>query len=63
VPGRPQSATGQATLYTGVNAPAELGRHLVGFPTARLQALILRASIEPKARRATRLRPFKDLGT
>ena len=45
VEGRPQSATGQATLYTGVNAPAALGRHLVGFPNAALRALIERHSL------------------
>jgi hypothetical protein len=52
VPGRPQSATGQATLYTGINAPAELGRHLVGFPTARLGALIERHSLFAQVVRA-----------
>jgi 2,3-bisphosphoglycerate-independent phosphoglycerate mutase len=45
VAGRPQSATGQATLLTGENAPAALGRHLVGFPNPPLRALIDRASI------------------
>ena len=32
VKGRPQSATGQTSLFTGVNAAAVLGRHLRGFP-------------------------------
>ena len=45
VPGRPQSATGQATLYTGVNAAAHLGRHLVGFPDRKLRQLIYGESI------------------
>lgn len=45
VSGRPQSATGQATILTGVNAPALLGRHLVGFPNAALRELIRRESI------------------
>ncbi|HEX2912938.1 MAG TPA: alkaline phosphatase family protein [Chloroflexia bacterium] len=40
VPGRPQSATGQATLYTGQNAPAFLGRHLTGFANGSLRTLI-----------------------
>lgn len=40
VPGRPQSATGQATLLTGENAPRALGRHLLGYPNAPLRALI-----------------------
>jgi 2,3-bisphosphoglycerate-independent phosphoglycerate mutase len=45
VSGRPQSATGQAALLTGENAPAALGRHLVGFPNAPLRELIDRRSI------------------
>jgi 2,3-bisphosphoglycerate-independent phosphoglycerate mutase len=40
VDGRPQSASGQATLYTGINAPAALGKHLVGYPNPALRALI-----------------------
>lgn len=50
VEGRPQSATGQATLYTGVNAPAALGSHLVGLPNAALTALLKRESLFLKAR-------------
>jgi len=45
VPGRPQSATGQAALLTGENAPAALGRHLLGFPNRPLRELIDRASL------------------
>jgi hypothetical protein len=56
VPGRPQSATGQATLLTGENAPAALGRHLVGFPNAPLRDLIARRSIF-RDLRARGLRP------
>jgi hypothetical protein len=40
VPGRPQSATGQATILTGRNAAALLGKHLLGFPNPRLRALL-----------------------
>lgn len=40
VPGRPQSATGHTTILTGRNAAAHLGRHHVGFPEARLKALL-----------------------
>jgi hypothetical protein len=32
VPGLPQSATGQAALLTGLNAPELMGRHIEGFP-------------------------------
>ena len=45
VPGRPQSATGQTTLLTGRNAPALLGRHLLGFPNAQLREVLLRHSL------------------
>jgi 2,3-bisphosphoglycerate-independent phosphoglycerate mutase len=45
VPGRPQSATGQTALITGENAPALLGRHLLGFPNATLRALLETRSI------------------
>src|SRR2546428_10295882 len=49
VEGRPQSATGQTALFTGVNAPAILGRHLNGFPSQKLKEL-LKASIFRKAK-------------
>ncbi|MHB8079563.1 MAG: alkaline phosphatase family protein [Candidatus Krumholzibacteriia bacterium] len=45
VAGIPQSATGQTTLLTGVNAQARLGRHLTGFPDAALRALLLESSL------------------
>jgi len=45
VPGLPQSATGQTTLFTGVNAPARLGRHVTGFPGARLQEILAEHSL------------------
>lgn len=40
VPGLPQSATGQATLYTGVNAAQYMGRHKEGFPGPTLCRLL-----------------------
>ncbi|MBK9519801.1 MAG: alkaline phosphatase family protein [Anaeromyxobacter sp.] len=45
VEGRPQSATGQATILTGENAPALLGRHLLGFPNPALRELLGRRSL------------------
>jgi len=45
VAGRPQSATGQTTILTGENAPALLGRHLLGFPNAPLRDLLRRRSL------------------
>lgn len=40
VSGRPQSATGQAMLMTGVNAPELLGYHLTALPNAELVDLV-----------------------
>lgn len=44
-PGLPQSATGQTTLFTGVDAPAILNRHLTAFPGPRLREVIAEHSI------------------
>jgi hypothetical protein len=40
VPGRPQSATGQAALLTGLNAPQRLGEHYGPRPDARVRAIV-----------------------
>ena len=40
VEGLPQSATGQATMFTGVNCPAAMGRHCEGFPGPNLRKII-----------------------
>ena len=45
VPGLPQSATGQAALYTGRNAAAFMGRHVEGMPGPRLRAWIERHNL------------------
>jgi hypothetical protein len=45
VPGRPQSATGQTTILTGENAPAHVGRHVLGFPNEPLRALLRARSL------------------
>ncbi len=56
IEGRPQSASGQTTILTGINAPALLGYHKQGFPnSAMLEILrnhslflqLTRAGIEP----------------
>jgi 2,3-bisphosphoglycerate-independent phosphoglycerate mutase len=54
IAGRPQSATGQATLLTGENAPRLLGRHLLGFPNAALRALLGERSVFRSLARAGR---------
>ena len=45
VPGLPQSATGQATLFTGINAAKLLDMHLSGFPNKALRELLESHSI------------------
>ncbi|MBD2256997.1 metalloenzyme [Pseudanabaena sp. FACHB-2040] len=40
VPGLPQSATGQTSLYTGRNAPEFRGQHQTGFANGSLRPLI-----------------------
>jgi hypothetical protein len=40
VPGLPQSATGQTALFSGVNAPALLGRHLNAYPNEALSQVL-----------------------
>ncbi len=37
MPGLPQSATGQTALLTGINAAAEIGRHLTAYPNLHLR--------------------------
>ncbi len=45
ISGLPQSATGQTTLLTGINAAQALGRHLCGFPNQQLRDIIRQYSI------------------
>jgi hypothetical protein len=45
VPGLPQSATGQTTLLTGVNAARLLGHHATGLPGPSLRPVIERDSV------------------
>lgn len=45
VPGLPQSATGQTTLLTGVNAARVAGRHLTGTPGPSLRPLLAEHSL------------------
>jgi len=45
VEGRPQSASGQTTILTGVNAPALLGYHKQGFPNQALRDVLGEHSI------------------
>jgi hypothetical protein len=52
IEGRPQSASGQTTILTGVNAPATLGYHKQGFPNEALRGIITEHSIFLQLKRA-----------
>jgi 2,3-bisphosphoglycerate-independent phosphoglycerate mutase len=52
VEGRPQSASGQTTILTGVNAPAAVGYHKQGFPNKALLEIIRNHSIFKQLRDA-----------
>ncbi|HEX3113081.1 MAG TPA: alkaline phosphatase family protein [Candidatus Eisenbacteria bacterium] len=58
VPGLPQSATGQTSILTGVNAPAAMGRHVSGFPGPTLRAILAEHSILKRIREAGRSASF-----
>lgn len=45
IEGRPQSASGQTTILTGINAPKVLGNHKQGFPNQKLRDIINKHSI------------------
>lgn len=45
VEGLPQSATGQTTILTGVNASQAIGRHLNAYPTPSLRAILREHSL------------------
>ena len=52
VEGRPQSASGQTTILTGINAPAAIGHHKQGFPNRALLEIIRDHSLFLRLRRA-----------
>jgi hypothetical protein len=52
VAGRPQSASGQTTILTGVNVPVTLGYHKQGFPNAAMIEIIREHSIFRQLTRA-----------
>ncbi len=65
MPGLPQSATGQTTLFTGVNAAEQLGHHLSGYPGPTLRRILAEHSILKRAntmnRRAAFLNAYRPL--
>ena len=52
VDGPPQSATGQATMFTGVNCAKAMGRHCEGFPGQQLREIVQRDNLFLALRRA-----------
>src|SRR5687768_14657559 len=52
VEGRPQSASRQTTILTGVNVPALLGYHKQGFPNSEMLEIIREHSIFLQLNRA-----------
>lgn len=52
VEGRPQSASGQTTILTGINAPGMLGYHKQGFPNKALLEIIREHSVFLQLKRA-----------
>jgi len=52
VEGRPQSASGQTTILTGINAPALLGYHKQGFPNEAMREIIREHSVFLQLQRA-----------
>ena len=52
VPGLPQSATGQTSILAGVNAAAAVGRHINGYCTKSLAALLDGQSVFSRVRTA-----------
>ncbi|MEN8153227.1 MAG: alkaline phosphatase family protein [Acidobacteriota bacterium] len=40
IPGMPQSATGQTTIFTGINIPALLNKHHGSFPNRQMRKII-----------------------
>ncbi|MFN8460087.1 MAG: peptidase [Anaerolineae bacterium] len=45
VPGLPQSATGQTTILTGLNAPAAVGEHYGPYPSPALREMLAQEGI------------------
>jgi 2,3-bisphosphoglycerate-independent phosphoglycerate mutase len=52
IEGRPQSASGQTTILTGINVPELLGYHKQGFPNAAMLEILREHSIFLQLKRA-----------
>jgi hypothetical protein len=63
VPGLPQSATGQTTLLTGVNAPRFCGQHRIGLPGPTLWPVLENESLFLKLKQAGKRPTFANAYT
>lgn len=63
MPGLPQSATGQASLFTGHNGARLLGHHLLAFPERKLTALVREHNLLLRAQRAGKKAAFLNTYT
>ncbi len=60
VDGVPQSATGQTTVWTGINAARELGFHLHGLPNGKLKRIIRENNIYLRLKRLNKSVTFAN---
>jgi hypothetical protein len=60
VEGVPQSATGQATMFTGVNCSQEMGKHCEGFPGLELRKIVEEDNIFMELKRRGKRVRFAD---
>ena len=60
VDGIPQSATGQATMFTGVNCPKTVGKHCEGFPGPMVRKIIEENNIFIELKRRGKKIKFAD---
>jgi len=60
IDGPPQSATGQATMFSGVNCAAAMGKHCEGFPGPSLRKIIETDNLFKQLRRRGKEVCFSD---
>ena len=60
VEGVPQSATGQATMFTGLNCAAAIGKHCEGFPGPALREIISEDNLFIQLKRRGKKVKFAD---
>ena len=60
VPGLPQSATGQTTIFTGVNAPHAIGEHSGPYPNPALLKILAHNNLFKRVRHMNRRAAFAN---